>query len=131
MHSCKAGCGCRLGEVCEIYRARRDLIAQIMTPKGLLVCVPQSAFYAMTDLSKVGSDTNELVRRLLEEERVATATGEVEWLELNLNNGRIICRKINPKRQWRGFVSTARNTITVDRRPSKNTNYAGGIYLIQ
>jgi aspartate/methionine/tyrosine aminotransferase len=60
----------------EIYRGRRDLIATILAPAGLLACVPQGAFYALVDLSGVGSDTNDLARQLLTEEQVATAPGE-------------------------------------------------------
>lgn len=60
----------------ESYRRRRDTVVSILRPAGLLPVVPQGAFYAMVDLSVVGSDTNALALSLLERERVATTPGE-------------------------------------------------------
>jgi aspartate aminotransferase/aminotransferase len=62
--------------LCETYRARRDRVVEILGSRGLLPVVPRGAFYALVDLSAVGPDSNTSARRLLTEERVATAPGE-------------------------------------------------------
>jgi aspartate/methionine/tyrosine aminotransferase len=60
----------------DAYRERRDLAADILGGAGLLASLPAGAFYALVDLGAVDRDSMRLARRLLEEERVATAPGE-------------------------------------------------------
>ena len=60
----------------DAYRARRDSVIGILGPAGLLPFIPQGAFYALADLSRINSDTYALAHELLREERVATAPGE-------------------------------------------------------
>ncbi len=60
----------------ESYRARRDAVVEILGSHGLLASVPHGAFYALVDLSRVSTDSMQLARQLLEEQRVATAPGE-------------------------------------------------------
>jgi aspartate aminotransferase/aminotransferase len=60
----------------DAYRARRDAVVGILGPAGLLPFSPQGAFYALVDLSAIGSDTYALAHGLLREERVATAPGD-------------------------------------------------------
>ncbi len=58
------------------FRARRDAVARLLEPEGLLAAVPHGAFYALVDVSAVGSDSNAVARQLLAEQRVATAPGD-------------------------------------------------------
>jgi aspartate/methionine/tyrosine aminotransferase len=59
----------------DAYRERRDLVCGLLDWTGLLAARPHGAFYAMVDLRDLGMPSSELARRLLEEERVATAPG--------------------------------------------------------
>lgn len=66
-----------VSEMSDSYRRRRDIAVDILSRvDGLLTIVPQGAFYAMLDLSNIGTDTYLLARNLLEAEKVATAPGE-------------------------------------------------------
>jgi len=58
------------------YKQRRDIAQRVLEPAGLLPKVPHGAFYAMADLRATGLTSQELSRRLLEDERVATAPGD-------------------------------------------------------
>lgn len=60
----------------EAYRRRRDAVVEILGPEGLLASVPRGAFYALVDLSRMGTDSMALAGQLLEEQRVATVPGE-------------------------------------------------------
>lgn len=62
--------------MCDAYRRRRDAAVEILGPEGLLASVPRGAFYALVDLSRVGTDSVALAGQLLEEEHVATVPGE-------------------------------------------------------
>jgi aspartate aminotransferase/aminotransferase len=60
----------------DSYRVRRDAVMRILSPAGLLTQAPQGAFYALVDLSRVGSDSYAVARGLLDQQLVATAPGE-------------------------------------------------------
>lgn len=60
----------------QAYRARRDMVVEILNHAGLLLSVPQGAFYIMADVSAAGSDTYAFARRLITEKGVAVAPGE-------------------------------------------------------
>jgi len=65
-----------LAERRAAYRARRDAVMGLLREHGLFVAEPQGTFYAMADVSRLGTDTYEVARRLLLDERVAVAPGE-------------------------------------------------------
>jgi aspartate/methionine/tyrosine aminotransferase len=65
-----------IAEMCNAYRQRRDLVASILGPAGLLASKPHGSFYALVDLRKVGQDSYFIARDLLARKRVATAPGE-------------------------------------------------------
>jgi aspartate aminotransferase len=58
------------------YRARRDAVVPILREHGLFVAEPRGTFYAMANVSPLGTDTYDVARRLLLQERVAVAPGE-------------------------------------------------------
>jgi aspartate/methionine/tyrosine aminotransferase len=58
------------------YRRRRDTAVAALREHGLLIAVPRGTFYAMVDVSRLGSDSFAIAARLLQEQRVATAPGE-------------------------------------------------------
>ncbi len=58
------------------YRARRDVAVAALEREGLLLAVPQGAFYAMADVSALSADTYAVARSLLQDQRVAVAPGE-------------------------------------------------------
>lgn len=60
----------------EAYRERRDLAVEMLRGAGLLVNVPQGAFYVLVDVRRAGLDTYAFVRRLVAECGVAVAPGE-------------------------------------------------------
>jgi aspartate/methionine/tyrosine aminotransferase len=60
----------------EEYRARRDAVVPLLRGHGLFVAEPRGTFYAMANVSPLGTDTYAIARRLLLEERVAAAPGE-------------------------------------------------------
>jgi aspartate aminotransferase/aminotransferase len=62
-------------DMCAAYKARRDAVVDILQPAGLLATVPRGAFYALVDVSALGQDSDALARRLLVEQKVATAPG--------------------------------------------------------
>jgi aspartate aminotransferase/aminotransferase len=62
--------------MCNAYRKRRDLAAEILEPAGLLPVRPQGAFYALVDLRETGMNGRDLAMALLKEKRVATAPGD-------------------------------------------------------
>jgi aspartate aminotransferase/aminotransferase len=63
-------------EMRRAYQHRRDIVAEILEPAGLLPVVPSGAFYALVDLRGIGLSSRALSRGLLEEERVAAAPGD-------------------------------------------------------
>ena len=62
--------------MCNAYRKRRDLAAEILEPAGLLPVRPKGAFYALVDLRETGMNGRDLAMALLKEKRVATAPGD-------------------------------------------------------
>lgn len=58
------------------YRRRRDSAVAALRQHDLLITEPGGTFYAMVDLHTLGEDSYDIARRLLEQERVATAPGE-------------------------------------------------------
>jgi aspartate aminotransferase/aminotransferase len=63
-------------QMVDAYRARRDLVVDILGRGGLLISVPRGAFYIMADVSSVGSDSYAFARRLIQDKAVAVAPGE-------------------------------------------------------
>ena len=58
------------------YRTRRDVAVAALEREGLLLAVPQGAFYVMVDVSALSDDTYAIARTLLHGQRVAVAPGE-------------------------------------------------------
>lgn len=65
-----------VAEMREAYRKRRDVAVAALEEEGLLLAVPQGAFYVMADVRALSDDTYEVARKLLHEQRVAVAPGE-------------------------------------------------------
>jgi aspartate/methionine/tyrosine aminotransferase len=59
----------------DAYRRRRDVVVRILRDAGLLISVPDGAFYIMADVSQTGLPAAEFAMRLLEEHRVGVAPG--------------------------------------------------------
>ncbi len=62
-------------EMVDAYRSRRDRVVQLLSGTGLLLTVPQGAFYAMLDVSGAGTDARSFAHALLRERLVAVAPG--------------------------------------------------------
>jgi aspartate aminotransferase len=62
-------------EMAEAYRRRRDVVVEILRDAGLLLSVPEGAFYIMADVSPTGLPAAEFAMRLLEERKVGVAPG--------------------------------------------------------
>ncbi len=63
-------------EMTDTYRARRDMVVDILREGNLLISVPHGAFYIMADVSAAAHDSYEFARRLIKETGVAVAPGE-------------------------------------------------------
>lgn len=63
-------------EMCDAYRARRDVALNILGQAGVTSNVPRGAFYMLVDASPVTLDTYAFAYHLLREQRVAVAPGE-------------------------------------------------------
>lgn len=61
----------------EAYRRRRDLVWEVVVNEGVAAFRTQGTFYILLDISPAGLSAREFTRRLLEEEDVAVAPGEV------------------------------------------------------
>lgn len=59
----------------DAYRSRRDRVGQLLSGTGLLLTVPQGAFYAMLDVSGAATDARSFAHALLREHSVAVAPG--------------------------------------------------------
>ena len=59
----------------ETYRRRRDMLAEILTEKGIAFFNPEGAFYCLVDISSSGMDSETFAVELLKAERVAVAPG--------------------------------------------------------
>ncbi|HLQ61243.1 MAG TPA: aminotransferase class I/II-fold pyridoxal phosphate-dependent enzyme [Candidatus Acidoferrales bacterium] len=64
-----------VAEMAGAYRRRRDLVVDLLREAGLLISVPQGAFYAMADVTPSGLGSRELAFRLLRERGVSVAPG--------------------------------------------------------
>ncbi len=64
-----------VAEMASAYHRRRDLVAGLLDGTGLLLSVPEGAFYALVDVTPSGTDSRAFVRRLLTEASVAVAPG--------------------------------------------------------
>ena len=63
-------------DMTDSYRARRDMVVEILREGGLLISVPHGAFYVMADVSASAPDSYAFARRLLLERGVAVAPGQ-------------------------------------------------------
>ena len=64
-----------VGEMVTGYRRRRDLVVDLLREAGLLLTVPEGAFYILADVSPSALDSHAFAVRLLEERGVAVAPG--------------------------------------------------------
>ncbi len=63
-------------EMCEIFRTRRDaVVAGLNAIPNVSACVPDGAFYAFPNVSKISMDDKRLATYLLEEAGVALLGG--------------------------------------------------------
>jgi aspartate/methionine/tyrosine aminotransferase len=62
-------------EMVAAYTRRRDLVVDLLREAGLLLTVPQGAFYILADVSPSGRDSRSFALRLLEERGVGVAPG--------------------------------------------------------
>src|SRR5215472_5236368 len=62
-------------EMVSGYRRRRDLVVDLLREAGLLLRVPEGAFYILADVSPSGLDSHAFSVRLLRERGVAVAPG--------------------------------------------------------
>jgi len=58
-----------------IYRARRDLLVEVLGDSGLLPVVPAGAFYALVDIGRTGQDSTTFAREFLLAQGVAVVPG--------------------------------------------------------
>ncbi|WP_245813602.1 pyridoxal phosphate-dependent aminotransferase [Roseovarius marisflavi] len=65
-----------VAEMKAAYKRRAEIAVSILEPAGLLISKPTGAFYAMVDISNSNLNSDQFVRRLLEEKGVAAAPGE-------------------------------------------------------
>jgi aspartate/methionine/tyrosine aminotransferase len=64
-----------IGEMVSAYRRRRGLVVELLKEAGLLLSVPQGAFYILADVSPSGQDSRSFALRLLDERGVGVAPG--------------------------------------------------------
>ncbi|GAB3878950.1 pyridoxal phosphate-dependent aminotransferase [Terrabacter terrigena] len=62
-------------EMTASYRARRDVVVDLLRSGGLLINEPKGAFYILADISAASSDSYAFARRLVAEKGVAVAPG--------------------------------------------------------
>jgi aspartate/methionine/tyrosine aminotransferase len=62
-------------EMTASYRARRDMVVDLLRTGGLLINEPKGAFYILADISSASSDSYAFARRLLVEKGIAVAPG--------------------------------------------------------
>jgi aspartate/methionine/tyrosine aminotransferase len=62
-------------EMTASYRARRDMVVDLLRSGGLLINEPKGAFYILADISAASSDSYAFARRLVAERGVAVAPG--------------------------------------------------------
>lgn len=61
----------------EEYRLRRDLLVKGLNDAGLECSIPEGAFYAFPKVTKIGPNSREAARELLESAHIATIPGVV------------------------------------------------------
>jgi aminotransferase len=84
-------------ELCDQYRARRDLMLEILTDAGLRPFVPHGAYYVMCDISGFPFDSDvDMSRFLVEEVGIAVVPGSSFFSRPEL--GRRLIRFAFPKR---------------------------------
>jgi aspartate aminotransferase/aminotransferase len=59
----------------EAYRRRRDLVVELLRESGLLISIPEGAFYIMADVSTTGMNSRDFAFALLREREVSVAPG--------------------------------------------------------
>ena len=64
-----------VGQMVAAYRRRRDLVVDLLREAGLLLTVPEGAFYILADVTPSGLDSMGFARRLLADRGVAVAPG--------------------------------------------------------
>jgi len=64
-----------VGEMVAGYGRRRDLVVDLLREAGLLLTVPEGAFYILADVSPTGMDSHTFAIKLLREREVAVAPG--------------------------------------------------------
>lgn len=60
----------------EVYKSRRDRVVKMLDDAGLLINIPEGAFYILADISSTGMDSNTFAKKFLEDSHVAVAPGE-------------------------------------------------------
>jgi aspartate aminotransferase/aminotransferase len=60
---------------CDIYKRRRDILADVFAESGALPVVPQGAFYGFIDIGASGEGSVSFAKRLLQERAVAAVPG--------------------------------------------------------
>lgn len=65
-----------VSESIKVYRTRSERVVELLSKAGLLINIPQGAFYILADISRTHMDSNSFALRLLKESRVAVAPGE-------------------------------------------------------
>jgi aspartate/methionine/tyrosine aminotransferase len=64
-----------VAEMVAAYRRRRDVVVEVLREAGMLIAVPQGAFYLMADVSGAGIPSAEFALDLLRDRRVGVAPG--------------------------------------------------------
>jgi aspartate aminotransferase len=64
-----------VGAMVSAYRRRRELVVELLKEAGLLLTIPQGAFYILADVAPAGLDSRAFAMRLLDERGVAVAPG--------------------------------------------------------
>jgi aspartate aminotransferase/aminotransferase len=64
-----------VADMVAAYRRRRDLVVDLLREAGLLLTVPDGAFYVLADVSPSGLDSRSFALRLLRERDVGVAPG--------------------------------------------------------
>ena len=64
-----------VAEFRDMFRRRRDILAEVFGNTGLLPMVPEGAFYGLVDISRTGLQSLDFAKRFLLECNVATVPG--------------------------------------------------------
>jgi aspartate aminotransferase len=104
-----------VAEMVGAYRRRRDLVVDLLREAGLLVSVPQGAFYILADVSPTGLDSGAFARRLLRERGVAVAPGTTFGQE---TSGAVRVSLASSDQELREGVGRLCELVTELRRPA-------------